>query len=177
MKIQLLLVLLSSYLCFGQNKTETTVQLYPIDQYVKPVNNLSTTAALELASRISKAASAKNKAVSIAVLDASGTVILLLRGNNVGPHNTEASRRKAYTALSTKTPTLVLSRNAEKNPDTKNLNSLPELLLLGGGTPIWYRGEIIGSVGVSGGGSPENDDWIAHCAAIPEIGITTTNNF
>ncbi|MBW3524846.1 heme-binding protein [Chryseobacterium sp. NKUCC03_KSP] len=89
-------------------------------------------------------------------------------------HNTEASRRKAYTALSTKTPTLLLLRNSEKNPDTKNQNSLPELLLLSGGTPIWYKGEIIGSVGVSGGGSPENDDWIAQSASIPEIGITTT---
>lgn len=167
-------MLMISYVCFGQIKTEKTIRLHPIDQYVKPVNNLSTEAALELASRISKAASSKNKTVSIALLDASGTTILLLRGNNVGPHNTEASRRKAYTALSTKTPTLVLLRNAEKNPDTKNLNSLPELLLLSGGTPIWYRGEIIGSVGISGGGSPENDDWIAQSATIPEIGITTT---
>ncbi|WP_317040110.1 MULTISPECIES: heme-binding protein [unclassified Chryseobacterium] len=45
---------------------------------------------------------------------------------------------------------------------------------MSGGTPIWYKGEIIGSVGVSGGGSPENDDWIAQSASIPEIGITTT---
>lgn len=174
MKIQFLFVLLSSCLCFGQNKTEKIIQLYSINEYVNSVNNLSTEAALELASRISKAASTKNKTVSIALLDASGTTILLLRGNGVGPHNTEASRRKAYTALSTKTPTLLLLRNAEKNADTKNLNSLPELLLLSGGTPIWYNGEIIGSVGVSGGGSPENDDWIAQSASIPEIGITTT---
>ncbi|PWN57997.1 GlcG/HbpS family heme-binding protein [Chryseobacterium viscerum] len=144
----------------------------PTNEYVKSVNNLSTEAALELAKRISKAASTKNKNVSIALLDASGTTILLLRGNGVGPHNTEASRRKAYTALSTKTPTLLLLRNAENNPDTKNLNSLPELLLLG--MPIWYKGEIIGSVGVSGGGSPDNDHWIAQSASIPEIGITTT---
>ena len=174
MKIQFLFVLLSSYLCFAQNNTEKTIPLYPTNQYVKSVNNLSTEAALELASRISKTAATKNKNVSIALLDASGTTILLLRGNGVGPHNTEASRRKAYTALSTKTPTLLLLRNAEKNPDTKNLNSLPELLLLSGGMPIWYKDEIIGSVGVSGGGSPENDDWIAQSASIPEIGITTT---
>ena len=174
MKTPLLLLLLSSSIVFGQNKNEKTISHYSTNEYVKSVNNLSTEAALELASRISKAASTKNKNVSIALLDASGTTILLLRGNGVGPHNTEASRRKAYTALSTKTPTLLLLRNSEKNPDTKNLNSLPELLLLSGGMPIWYKGEIIGSVGVSGGGSPENDDWIAQSASIPEIGITTT---
>jgi len=114
------------------------------------------------------------KSVSIAILDASGTTVMLLRGNGVGPHNTEASRRKAYTALSTKTPTLVLMRNAEKNPDTKNLNTLPELLLLSGGVPVWYQNNIIGSVGVSGGGSPENDDLIAKSATITELNITTS---
>ncbi|MBO6213391.1 heme-binding protein, partial [Algoriella sp.] len=115
-----------------------------------------------------------NKKVSIAILDASGTTILITRGDKVGPHNTEASRRKAFTALSTKTPTLELLRNADANLDTKNLNSLPELLLLSGGVPIWYKGNIIGSIGVSGGGSPENDDLIAKSAAITELGITTT---
>ncbi|OCK52926.1 hypothetical protein BA768_09790 [Chryseobacterium sp. CBo1] len=174
MKIQFLFVLLSSYLCFGQNKTEKTILHYPTYEYVKSVNNLSAEAALELAKRILKAASTKNKNVSIALLDASGTTVLLLRGDGVGPHNTEASGRKAYTALSTKTPTLLLLKNSEKNPDTKNMNSLPELLLLSGGTPIWYKGEIIGSVGISDGGSAENDDWIAQSASIPEIGITTT---
>ena len=174
MKTPFLLLLLSSYIVFGQNKTGQITVHSPIDQYVKPVNNLSTEAALELASRITQAASTKDRNVSIALLDASGTPILMLRGNGVGPHNTEASRRKAYTALSTKTPTLLLLRNAEQNADTRNLNTLPELLLLSGGVPIWYKGDIIGSVGVSGGGSPENDDWIARAASIPEIGITTS---
>jgi uncharacterized protein GlcG (DUF336 family) len=175
MKLPYLLLLLSLYTAFGQNTSENTIQHSLIDQYVKPVNNLTTEAALELAVRITKAASTKNKNVSIALLDSSGMTILMLRGNGVGPHNTEASRRKAYTALSTKTPTLLLLRNAEQNPDTKNLNTLPELLLLSGGVPIWYKGDIIGSVGVSGGGNPENDDWIARFASIPEIGITTSN--
>ncbi|WP_240047097.1 heme-binding protein [Hymenobacter nivis] len=36
----------------------------------------------------------------------------------MGPHNTEAARRKAYTALSTKPATLLLGRSARANPDT-----------------------------------------------------------
>ena len=87
-----------------------------------------------------------------------------MRADGVGPHNLEAARRKAYTALSTKTNTLTLTRNADKNPDTQNLNSLPELLLLSGGSPIFYDGNIIGSIGVAGGGSPENDDYLAKSA-------------
>ncbi len=174
--MKFLFVLFSSCLCFGQSKLEQTLPLYPVDHYIKSVSNLNTAAALELANRMTKAASVKDKKVSLAILDASGNTILMLSGDGVGPHNTEAARRKAYTALSTKTPTLLLLRNADSNPDTKNLNSLPELLLLSGGVPIWYKGNIIGSVGVAGGGSPENDDWIAKSASIPEIGISTTNN-
>ncbi len=98
-----------------------------------------------------------DKNVSIAVLNSSGVTRLLLKGDNVGPHNTEASRRKAYTALSTKTASFELMRNAEGGEDAKNLNTLPELLLLGAGVPIWYEGALIGSLGVSGGGGSEND--------------------
>lgn len=98
----------------------------------------------------------------------------MVRGDDVGSHNTEAARRKAYTALSTETATIDLLRNAETNSDSKNLITLPELLLLSGGSPIWYKGNIIGSIGVAGGGSPENDDLIAKSAKINELGITTT---
>lgn len=159
---------------YGQNNIETKKSNPSIDNYVKSVDNLTLDAAFELTKRANQTANSFNKKVSIAILDASGTTILITRGDQVGPHNTEASRRKAFTALSTKTPTLELLRNADANLDTKNLNSLPELLLLSGGVPIWYKGNIIGSIGVSGGGSPENDDLIAKSAAITELGITTT---
>ena len=66
-----------------------------------------------------------------------------------------------FYTLSTKTPTLVLSRNASANPDTQNLNTLPELLLLGGGVPIIVNNKVIGSVGIAGVGGPEQDDAIA----------------
>lgn len=117
--------------------------------------------ALEIAKQVNIEANKLGKNVSIAVLDASGTVILLLKGDNVGPHNTEASRRKAFTALSTKTASLELMKKAEASQDSKNLNTIAELLLLGGGVPIWNEGELIGSVGVSGGGGGENDNFIA----------------
>ncbi|MDI1316492.1 heme-binding protein [Flavobacterium sp.] len=174
MKSILVLITLISTVCFGQNTSDSKKLQLPVDTYVTSVDNLTLEAALELTKRVTKTAASLDKKVSIAILDASGTTILLVRGDGVGPHNTEAARRKAFTALSTKTPTLLLLRNAESNPDTKNLNTLPELLLLSGGAPIWYKGAVIGSVGVAGGGSAENDDLLAKSASIPEIGITTT---
>ncbi len=159
---------------FSQTNGEAIAPPVVAPAYVKTVNTLTVKAAFELAKRAADKAATLDKNVSVAVLDASGTTLLLVRGENVGPHNTEASRRKAYTALSTKTPTLTLLRNVQKSSDTENLNTLPELLLMSGGTPIWYQGEVIGSIGISGGGSAENDDLIAKEVAIPELGLTTT---
>ena len=168
------LFLLIANVSIGQGTLETRKSELSINNYVKTLSNLTLDAAFDINKRVTNTAALLNKKVSIAILDASGTIILITRADGVGPHNTEAARRKAYTALSTKTATLALLRNAEKNPDTKNLNTLPELLLLSGGIPIWYNGNIIGSIGVAGGGSPENDDSIAKSAAITELGITIT---
>ncbi|MDQ2793429.1 MAG: heme-binding protein [Bacteroidota bacterium] len=141
-------------------------------RYLAPAEQLTLRSALEMADRVRAKAAILDKQVSVAVVDASGQLVLLTRGDGVGPHNTEAARRKAYTALSTKTATLLLGRNARANPDTQNLNTLPELLLLGGGVPLWHNGQVVGGVGVSGGGGPETDDLLGRAAALPEVGIT-----
>ncbi|MDO8995348.1 MAG: heme-binding protein [Sediminibacterium sp.] len=143
---------------FGQN---STIKSTSLNQF----------GALELAKQVNIEAIKFGKNVSIAVLDASGTVVLLLKGDNVGPHNTEASRRKAFTALSTKTASLELMKKADASTDSKNLNTISELLLLGGGVPIWKDGELIGSLGVSGGGGGDNDHLIA-VTAIQNLNFT-----
>lgn len=139
-------------------------------QYVSKSFDLNQAGALKLAEQAGLEAKKIDKNVSIAVLNASGVTLLLLKADHVGPHNTEASRRKAYTALSTKTPSFELMQNAANSEDAKNLNTLPELLLLGGGVPIWYEGELIGSLGVSGGGGSQNDHMIA-VKAIKNLGF------
>ncbi len=144
-------------------------------EYVKSIDNLTLAAAFELTRRATHTADSLHKKVTIAVLDASGVILMITRGEGVGPHNTEAARRKAYTALSTKTPTILLMRNAKSSADAQNLNTLPELLLLSGGVPIWYHGNVIGSIGIAGGGSAENDDFIGKSVSISEAGITTMN--
>ncbi len=144
--------------------------------YLSPSYQLTLDAAVALVKQARACASDLGKSVTISILDAAGQVILVSRQENVGPHNTEAARRKAYTSVSTRTPTLVLSRNARSNPDTENLANLPELLLLGGGCPLWFEGKLVGAIGVAGGGSPENDDLIAKSAGISEVGILTQIN-
>lgn len=56
-------------------------------------------------------------------------------------------------------------QKAASDPTAQNLNTLPELLLLGGGVPIWKDGALVGSIGVSGAGGAQNDHSIAQKAA------------
>ena len=173
MKKLLLALILIPIIAVGQQNSSPKEISKQNESYIKSIDSLTLDAAYILTNRAMKKAFELDKNISIAVLDASGNIILIMRGDNVGIHNTEAARRKAYTALSTKTPTLELLQKANNNPLIKNLNTLPELLLLSGGSPIWYKGNVVGSIGVAGGGSPENDDLIAKSASINENGITT----
>jgi len=104
---------------------------------------------------------ADGRTAAVAVVDRGGNLVALQRDDNVGPHNTIAAQRKAYTALSSKTPTRLFSERARNNPDAANLNTFDELLLLGGGVPLRVGDEVIGAIGVAGAGGAETDEACA----------------
>ncbi|MNT13997.1 hypothetical protein D3C72_1489840 [compost metagenome] len=173
-----LLVLLIPLFSLAQISTKKSIVITNSNakaeqNYTIPSDQLTLKTAFQITEQARATATALGKNVTIAVLDVSGQIIILTRGDEVGPHNTEAARRKAYTALSTKTPTLLLSRNVRSNLDTQNLATLPELLLLAGGYPLRCNGKVIGGIGIAGGGSPENDDIIAKSGEIIAAQITT----
>ncbi|MGJ7119329.1 GlcG/HbpS family heme-binding protein [Morganella morganii] len=102
-----------------------------------------------------------NKYGVVSVVDRGGNLVTVMRDNNVGPHNTIASQRKAYTALSTKIETSRLMNNAQMDSKSSNLNTIKELLLLGGGVPIRFDNEVIGAIGVAGMGGSILDEQCA----------------
>ena len=110
---------------------------------------------------------------ALSVLDRGGNTLVALRPETVGPHNLLARQRKAYTALSTKTPTRLFAERARNNPEAANLNSIPELLLLGGGVPLFAGSELVGALGVAGAGGAEQDEACAVQAA-QALGLTIT---
>ena len=116
-----------------------------------------------------------NCTATVSVLDRGGNVLVTLRGDGIGPHNTAASQRKAYTALSTKTPTRLFAERARSNPETANLNTLDELLLLGGGIPLFAGSELVGAMGVAGSGGGEQDENCARAAA-DKAGLSITRS-
>ena len=110
---------------------------------------------------------------ALTVLDRGGNLLLGLRADGVGPHNSLASQRKAYTALSSKTPTRLFAERARNNPEAANLNSLPELLLLGGGVPLFADAELVGALGIAGAGGAAQDEACAVQAA-NQLGLKIT---
>lgn len=122
---------------------------------------LSLALANDLATAALDACRAIGHTVVVAVVDRGGNLVALQRGDDVGPHNTLAAQRKAFTALSSKTPTILLTERARNDPSSQNLNTVGELLLLGGGVPVFVADQVIGAVGVAGGGGSVNDDGCA----------------
>lgn len=125
----------------------------------------SKTISLTIANSLAGAAIASCRAIGreavVAVVDRGGNLVALQRGDDIGPHNILAAQRKAFTALSTKTNTAVLAQRAASDPGSRNLATLPELLLLGGGVPLVVKSEVIGGIGVAGSGGSANDERCA----------------
>jgi len=173
MKICNYIILLSFvvFKSYGQTNQTENIKVSNDSSFLIKTEQITLQTALQLTNLARSKASELGKEVTVAIVDADGQIISLSRGDAVGIHNTEAARRKAFTAASTKTATLILGRNARSNPDTENLANLPELLLLGGGVPLYHNSKVIGAIGIAGGGSPENDDLIGRAASIPQANI------
>ena len=123
--------------------------------------NVSLALANELIGAALAACHADGRAAVAVVVDRGGNLVAVQRGDSVGPHNTEAAVRKAFTALSTKSPTRQLATNARANPDSHNLNTVDSLLLIGGGVPLKVGQDVIGAIAVGGAGGASNDEACA----------------
>ena len=90
-------------------------------------------------------------------MDRAGETVVALRGDNASPHTMENARRKAYTALSFRTPTTAYAKRlADGDPVVREQVTLPNVIAIPGGLPIKAGDDFIGGVGVSG--SPGVDD-------------------
>lgn len=130
--------------------------------------NVSLALANDLINATLAACHADGRSAVVVVVDRGGNLVAVQRDDSVGPHNTDAAQRKAFTALSTKTATRLLATNARANPDSQNLNTIDALLLIGGGVPLRVGEDVIGAIGVGGAGGAEQDEGCA-LKAIAEV--------
>src|SRR5713226_3692986 len=129
---------------------------------------------LALANKAAAAAQEKCKQdgsrVSVAVVDRAGVLKVLMRGDGAGPHTTDSSFKKAYTAASLRRPTSEMAELVAKTPALQGLRDIDDkVLILGGGLPIEIGGEIVGAIGVGGAPGSHLDDACAQ-AGLDSIG-------
>lgn len=108
--------------------------------------------------------------VSVAVVDRAGVLKALMRADGAGPHTTDSSRKKAYTAASLGRTTSEMGELIVKMPHLQALREMNDnILILGGGLPIQFGNEVVGGIGVGGAPGTHLDDACAQ-AGLDSIG-------
>ena len=120
---------------------------------------LSVNAALELATAALERCRTDGFKVSITVLNQHARTSVVLSDDGVNPHTLENSLRKAYTAFTTRTPSVEMAQRTQ--PGLSGFMLLDKITPIEGGLPIFAGKDLVGSVGVSGAPGGDKD---AACA-------------
>ncbi len=99
--------------------------------------------------------------VSVAVVDRSGLVQVLLRDRFAGAHTLDVAPHKAWTAASFRIPTAALALETQAGKPMSGIRASPRVLAIGGGQVIEAAGAVLGAIGVSGAPGGEADDACA----------------
>jgi uncharacterized protein GlcG (DUF336 family) len=100
--------------------------------------------------------------VSVAVVDRSGVLRVLLRAGGAGSHTIGSSSKKAYTAASLGRPTSEIANMIKDKPELHGMREMDEqILILGGGLPIKVGEELVAGIGVGGAPGAHLDEACA----------------
>jgi glc operon protein GlcG len=106
------------------------------------------------------AATRKGGAATIAIVDGGGHLLYLERPDRQSPNSVEIATLKARTAAFRERPSSALQERVKERPGWLMFpNSLP----IAGGVPLFYEGECVGGVGVSG--IADDDELVAQAGA------------
>jgi glc operon protein GlcG len=102
----------------------------------------------------------------IAIVDAAGTLVYLIRMDGTFPAASEVSHQKARTAVLFHKDTKAFEDNI--NGGRVALTTVGPVMLQGG-VQIIYKGEVIGAIGVSGASSADQDREIATAGSVIKL--------
>lgn len=126
----------------------------------------------ETALKAAQSALAKCRAdgyqVTVAVVDRSGVVQVLLRDRFAGPHTPDMATAKAWTAVSFRTDTSRLAEETQAGKQMSGIRHRPGVVAVAGGRVIEGKGSLLGGIGVSGAPGGDRDEVCAS-AGISEI--------
>ncbi|NOY87474.1 MAG: heme-binding protein [Deltaproteobacteria bacterium] len=91
--------------------------------------------------------------MAIALADEEGSLQFFARMKGALPASSEIARSKAFTAASLRMPTDELGRLARSDGVLSGIQNTHggRIILFGGGFPLWFDGEVVGAIGISGG--------------------------
>jgi uncharacterized protein GlcG (DUF336 family) len=121
--------------------------------------SISLDAALELASAGLQRCRADGYKVTVTVLNRHARTAVVLSDDGINPHTVENSMRKAYTAFTTRSPSVEMGKRAQ--PGLAGFMQLDKTTTIEGGLPIFAGKELVGAVGISGAPGGDKD---AACA-------------
>lgn len=125
--------------------------------------SISLNSALELASAALERCRADGYKVTVTVINRHTRTSVVLSEDGVNPHTVENSLRKAYTAFTTRAPTVEMAKRPQ--PALSGFMLLDKISPLDGGLPIFAGKELVGAVGISGAPGGDKD------AACAQVGI------
>jgi uncharacterized protein GlcG (DUF336 family) len=130
-------------------------------QAVLNVRTLSYTAAHEAAVTALESCKKNGYAVTVTVLDRLGRTKVVLHDDGAPPHTVENSLRKAYTSLTSRSPSGEYGKRVASNPTSVGLLQLDKITTLEGALPIYAGKDVVGAIGISGAPGGDKD---AACA-------------
>jgi glc operon protein GlcG len=114
----------------------------------------------KIAAAVRTEAAKRTLAGTIAIVDSGGHLMYLERPDRQSPNSVEIATLKARTAAFRERPSSALQERVKERPGWLMFpNSLP----IAGGVPLFYGGECVGGVGVSG--IADDDEKVAEAGA------------
>jgi len=120
---------------------------------------ISLNTALDLAKTSLERCRADGHKVTVTVLNRHARTAVVLSEDGVNPHTVENSMRKAYTAFTTRSPSVEMGKRTQ--PGLASFMLLDRITALEGGLPIFAGKELVGAIGISGAPGGDKD---AACA-------------
>jgi uncharacterized protein GlcG (DUF336 family) len=124
---------------------------------------ISLNTAMDLATASLERCRADGYKVTVTVLNRHARTAVVVSDDGANPHTVENSLRKAYTAFTTKAPSLELGKRAQ--PNLMGFILLDKITTIEGGLPVFAGKDLVGAIGISGAPGGEKD------SACAQVGI------
>ena len=156
----------SSAACFTQNAVEKIARSCGKGVGEAMGKDVTLEQAKLLSEGIRKFAAEKGMKIVVAVANSQGRPVSVEVMDGAFLVSYEVAAKKAYTSVAVKMSTAKLAEEVEKGKSLYGLQTVDQLIYLGGGEPLILNGQIVGGVGVSGGTAAEDTDLGAFAARL-----------